>query len=119
MFYYLVQDLKALVFSLISLHFKAWLSAVTAVFSSLTLRRLSPFKYVSVTGGAGVYLWKDDYERKIEHERSKTYYRMYSKVTASGDSADVRLKVPQRVHTAVVAKDHVWRRVYREIPASF
>lgn len=39
---------------------------------------------------------------------------MYSKVTGSGDAADVRLKVPQRVHTAVVAKDHVWRRVYRE-----
>jgi hypothetical protein len=39
---------------------------------------------------------------------------MHSKVTGSGDSADVRLKVPQRVHTAVVAKDHVWRGVYRD-----
>jgi hypothetical protein len=38
---------------------------------------------------------------------------MHSKVTGSGDSADVRLKVPQRVHTAV-AKDHVWRGVYRD-----
>jgi hypothetical protein len=63
-FYYLVQDLKALVFSLISLHFKVWLLAVTMVLSSLTLRRSSPSKYVSVAGGAGVYLWNDDYEKK-------------------------------------------------------
>lgn len=28
-FYYLVQDLKALVFSLISLHFKVWLASLT------------------------------------------------------------------------------------------
>lgn len=28
-FYYLVQDLKALVFSLISLHFKVWLAWLT------------------------------------------------------------------------------------------
>lgn len=66
MFYYLVQDLKALVFSLISLHFKVWLLADAAVLLSLTLRRSSPSKYVSVAGGAGAYIWNDDYERKIE-----------------------------------------------------
>jgi protein mago nashi len=65
-FYYLVQDLKALVFSLISLHFKVWLLADTAVRSSLTLRRSSPSKYVSVAGSTGMYLWNDEYERKIE-----------------------------------------------------
>jgi hypothetical protein len=65
-FYYLVQDLKALVFSLISLHFKVRLLADTAVLPSLTLRRSSPSKYVSIAGGAGMYLWNDDYESKIE-----------------------------------------------------
>jgi hypothetical protein len=41
-FYYLVQDLKALVFSLISLHFKVWSFRSTLRMSANTLPQIKP-----------------------------------------------------------------------------
>jgi hypothetical protein len=41
-FYYLVQDLKALVFSLISLHFKVWNSRSTPRVSANTPPQIKP-----------------------------------------------------------------------------
>lgn len=41
-FYYLVQDLKALVFSLISLHFKVWNSTIGLPSNANTLLQIKP-----------------------------------------------------------------------------
>ena len=50
-FYYLVQDLKALVFSLIALHFKVVLTIV-ATFQRLTIARSNLFERIG-----SLHLW--------------------------------------------------------------